>query len=115
VLHSAAAAGYLVLETCDATLLPRSQPNLLETRGSLFGRLLALRVAGAAVPRFERFSSRRFWWSELTPKRKFQSVFGTLARVGRKRLARRVDVAFGATSPDSVGGDRHANATRSAQ
>lgn len=106
-LHAAAAAGYIVLETCDRSLLPRSQPNLLETRGALWGRLFALRVAGAAVPRYRGFPSRRFWWSELTPKRKLQSVFGTLKRVGRKRLAQRVEVEFEDDPGGRAGGRSH--------
>lgn len=88
-VQEAAAAGYLTLETKDATLLPRSQPNLLSTRGRLWGQLAALRLAGAPTPRFEGFESFR-WWRRLPLKAKGQSTLGTLKRIGRKGLKRRL-------------------------
>lgn len=85
-IRAAAEAGYLTLETEDATLLPRSQPNLLSTRGSLAGRLLTLRAMGAKVPVFKGFGTWRYWLSELSLKQKIQSVSGTAKRVGKKGL-----------------------------
>lgn len=96
ILHAAAAAGYIRLETKDATLLPRSQPNLLATRGGLWGRLLVLRVFGAAVPRYRGFPAFRFWLSELSLVEKAKSLTGTARRVFRKRLRGRVEIREGA-------------------
>lgn len=88
-VRAAAEAGYLTLETEDAGLLARSQPNLLATRGSLAARRLVLRAAGAPVPRYKGFAFWRFWWSELGLKAKLQSLWGTAKRVRSKRLRHR--------------------------
>ncbi|MCR9216962.1 MAG: Coenzyme F420 hydrogenase/dehydrogenase, beta subunit C-terminal domain [bacterium] len=93
IIHAAAEAGYITLETKDATLLPRSQPNLLHTRGGLWARLKVLRLLGAAVPVYRGFELFRFWRSELTLKDKVRSFTGTAKRVFRKRLRERVQVA----------------------
>lgn len=92
ILRAAADAGYLVLETSDPSLLPRSQPNLLSTRGGLWGRLMVLRLFGAAVPQFAGFKLFQYWVSELTIKEKLRSFTGTAKRVFRKKLNQRVSV-----------------------
>lgn len=92
-IKEAAAAGYIVLEAQRLDLLPLSQPNLQGARGALWGRLLALRVLGAAVPRYSGFSLFRSWLSELTVRQKTLSVIGTAKRVAAKRLWRRVRVS----------------------
>lgn len=88
----AAEAGYIRLVSEDATLLPRSQPNLLKTRGGLWGRLVALRLLNAAVPAFPGYSFFRTWLRELTWSEKLQSFFGTVKRIHRKRLRHSVRV-----------------------
>ena len=92
IIHAAREAGYLTLETKDATLLPRSQPNLLNTRGGLWARLKVLRLMGAAVPAYQGFELFRYWHSELTLKEKISSVTGTAKRVFRRRLRQRTQV-----------------------
>lgn len=84
----AAAAGYIVLERSDASLLPRSQPNLLKARGRLWGQLLILRLLGAPVPRFVGFPTWGFWLRGLTIREKVSSTLGTARRVWRKGLRR---------------------------
>lgn len=91
-VKAAAEAGYITLETEDATLLPRSQPNLLSTRGRLWGQLLALRLAGAPTPSFEGFQTFR-WWLRLRLAVKGQSIFGTLKRLKPKGIKRRLSAA----------------------
>ncbi len=93
-LRAAADAGYLVLETKDANLLPRSQPNLMRTRGRLFGQLAALRLAGVPTPRFIGLPTFHAWAS-LPLKEKIQSFAATLKRVRSKGLRRRVHVKEG--------------------
>lgn len=88
---AAAAAGYIVLEHEDASLLPRSQPNLLSTRGRLWGQMLALRLLGVPRPVYRGFDVFR-WWLALPLKKKLQSTFGTARRVGSKGLCRRTPV-----------------------
>ncbi|MCP4741957.1 MAG: coenzyme F420 hydrogenase, partial [Actinomycetales bacterium] len=92
ILKAAVAAGYVRLERQDSTLLPRSQPNLLSTRGGLGARLLALRLFGAAVPAYTGFRTFPFWLRHLSLKAKISSFSGTVKRVFRKRLRESVDV-----------------------
>jgi coenzyme F420 hydrogenase subunit beta len=85
ILEGAASQGYITLETMDPMLLPRSQPNLLSTRGGLWGRLWVLRLLGGAVPRFTGFPLFRFWLG-LSAAQKLQSFTGTAKRVFSKKL-----------------------------
>lgn len=90
-IESAARDGYLVLEREDAQLLPRSQPNLLTTRGRLWGQLATLRLRGVPVPRYRGFETLR-WWLRLSLRDKAQSTLGTLRRAARRGLRSRVPV-----------------------
>lgn len=92
ILKKAVAAGYIHLQTQDSTLLPRSQPNLLSTRGGLWARLLVLRAFGGAVPAYKGFRTFPFWLQHLSLKDKISSISGTMKRVFRKRLRQSVDV-----------------------
>lgn len=92
ILHAAAEAGYITLETKDPGLLPRSQPNLLSTRGRLFGQLLTLRLCGAPVPRYPGFPAFRFWVAMPTRK-KLRSLSGTLKSIRGKALRGRAAIA----------------------
>jgi coenzyme F420 hydrogenase subunit beta len=87
---AAAAAGYIVLEARDATLLPRSQNNILTTRATLWARLMTLKVMGAAVPEFSGFSLFKLWLSKLSLRQKAQSILGTAKRVLSKGLRKKV-------------------------
>ncbi len=85
-LRRAAEDGYLTLSTRDSTLLPRSQPNLLRTRGRLWGQLLSLRLAGQPTPRYEGFPTlHRF--VRLAPRSMAQSLLGTVRRYLAKASA----------------------------
>lgn len=86
VIKKAEQAGYLKLEISNPELLPLSQPNLLETRGGLFARLVVLRAMGVSTPQYNGFKLLPFWLSELSLKSKFRSVFGTIKRVYIKKL-----------------------------
>ncbi|MFC4271744.1 Coenzyme F420 hydrogenase/dehydrogenase, beta subunit C-terminal domain [Sneathiella chungangensis] len=88
----AAKAGYITLENHDASLFPRSQPNLLGTRGNVWARLHLLRLFGAAVPKYTGFRMARFWWTNLTNYEKVQSITGTVVRIFRKRLNKQIEV-----------------------
>ncbi|RVU34288.1 coenzyme F420 hydrogenase [Hwanghaeella grinnelliae] len=90
-IKKAAAAGYIVLETEDPDLLPRSQPNLLETRGALWARLITLKLFGAATPVYSGFGLARFWFSELSLIAKIRSFSGTVKRVFKKGLTKRIE------------------------
>lgn len=92
IIEAAISAGNLIAHSAQPEILTRSQPNLLKSRGSLWGRLLALRLAGAGVPRFAGMPMFRFWWSELSWREKVQSFVGTLSRVRQRGLRRRSEV-----------------------
>jgi len=89
-LRAAAAAGYLVLEREDPQLLPLSQPNLIRSRGRLWGQLLTLKVAGVRRPAISGFPAFRYWLRNLSLRGKLQSTIGTLRRVRQKGLRQRV-------------------------
>lgn len=85
-LQAALDAGYLQAAPVAPHLLLDSQPNLLRTRGAVWGRLLGARLVGAAVPRYRRLPTFRFWLTELSLAQKIASVFGTMRRCLRRGL-----------------------------
>jgi coenzyme F420 hydrogenase subunit beta len=86
------AAGKLRIERVSNDAVGRSQPNLMSVRASVWGRVLALRLAGAGAPTFENLPTFRFWLRELGLRAKLQSIFGTFRRIGTKRLRRPVEM-----------------------
>ena len=91
-IRAAESAGYIKLLQQNPALLPLSQPKLLRSRGMLWARLVVLRVFGAAAPVYIGFSLLPFWISELSFKEKVKSFGGTIKRVYRKSLNKRVSV-----------------------
>lgn len=92
LIKAAASKGYLVLEREDASLLPKSQPNLLKTRGNIWARLIVLRIFGAGVPRFVGFAQFRYWMKTLNAREKLQSFMSTPKRIISKNLRGRITV-----------------------
>lgn len=90
IFRAAREHGYLEVAPVAPVILPRSQPDLLRTRATLWPRLLVLRLFGAAVPRYRGMPTFRFWWLLLGFQAKFQSIYGTIARVFRKGLRQRI-------------------------
>ncbi len=80
------ALGVLRIERVANDVVARSQPNLMRVRGAVWGRLLALRLAGAGVPNFRGLPTFRFWLREIDMRAKLQSIFGTLRRIGSRGL-----------------------------
>ncbi len=91
LLRRAAEAGYVTLETKDPSLLPRSQANLLSTRGRLFGQQIVMRAMGAKVPAFRGFPTLPHWIRHLSLSMKVRSLTSTITRVRRRRLTKRID------------------------
>ena len=85
-VEQAIASGYLLAKPVEHGLLPASQPNLLRTRGAMWGRLLGLRMIGARAPHYRRLPTFRFWLRELPLREKIVSVFGTIRRCLQKGL-----------------------------
>ncbi|KAA0233261.1 MAG: hypothetical protein JJLCMIEE_02321 [Acidimicrobiales bacterium] len=89
---AALASGCIVADQVAPSILPQSQPNLLRTRGALWGRMLAARAIGVPVPEYRNMATFGTWRTELTWRAKAQSVLGTVKRVLRRRLHRRLPV-----------------------
>lgn len=92
IVQGAIEAGYLDVERADPSILPRSQGHFLPVRGNIWARLWALRLFGAAVPRYVNMPMFRFWWRDLSFTEKLKSFPSTVRRIFRKRLRQRVAV-----------------------
>ena len=86
-VEAAIREGALTASHVDFDLLPRSQPNLLRTRGEVWGRLLGARLSGARTPTYRRLPSFSFWLSEVSLERKLRSVLGSMRRCVRQGIA----------------------------
>lgn len=88
-LAEARSSSALAIEPVDDSVVARSQPNLLTTRGAVWGRIVTSRLLGVAAPKFRRMPIFRIWWHNLTPKQKLQSIYGTTKRMFTRGLYRR--------------------------
>ena len=79
--------GVLTALRVDPQLLPRSQPNLLRTRGEVWGRMLGARLAGASTPEYRGLPSFGLWLSEVPLPRKFRSILGAMRRCFTQKIA----------------------------
>ena len=91
LVRAALDAGALVLVPVSQEVLPLSQPNLVHTRGAVWGRLATMRVLGLPTPRFRNMPTFRSWL-RLTTEQKLRSTVGTVRRVRARRLHRRSPV-----------------------
>jgi coenzyme F420 hydrogenase subunit beta len=80
LLHAALDAGAVDLEPVRPDVLPRSQPNLVRTRGAVWGRLVTMGALGLARPRYRRLPMFRSWLA-LDRREKVRSTAGTAKRV----------------------------------
>jgi len=85
-VEEAIAKGYLLASPVDPGLLPASQPNLLRTRGMMWGRTFGLRLTGFREPQYLRLPTFRFWLRQVSLKDKFTSIIGTIRRGVQKGL-----------------------------
>jgi coenzyme F420 hydrogenase subunit beta len=87
-VEAAIASGALTLEPAPFDRLPRSQPNLVRTRGAVWGRVQAMRAMGMPVPRYRAVPTFGAWLRQLGPKDKVRSLAGTARRIRRDGLTR---------------------------
>jgi coenzyme F420 hydrogenase subunit beta len=92
LLARALAAGSVSARRVDASLVPESQPGLVTIRGDVGGRIATLRLVGLPTPRFVGLPMFGTWLRELSLRAKLRSTLGTLRRIRRRRLHRRVPV-----------------------
>jgi coenzyme F420 hydrogenase subunit beta len=91
-VRRALASGALTMERVAPDILARSQPNLLVTRGAVWGRVATSKVLGIAAPRYRHMPTLSVWWRHLSVRQKVQSVYGTAKRVFSRKLHRRTPV-----------------------
>lgn len=84
---AAAEAGYIEIAEADPRILPNSQPNLLRTRGALWGRLSACRIMREPAPCYTNMPMFQHWLHTLTFAQKFRSIVGTFKRVLKRHFA----------------------------
>jgi len=65
--------------------IPASQKGLLNKKGSVWGRRMAMRLLGMPVTRFEGLDLRHCW-GLLPANEKFKSVAGTVRRILQRQL-----------------------------
>lgn len=87
VVRQAMEAGYLKLTPAETWKLDRSQSGLARKKGSVWGRLFAMRLFGLPVPHYAHANLFRCWW-RLNIREKFKSTLGTLRRIYSRKLWR---------------------------
>lgn len=85
VLARAREAGYVELAPADVEKALNSQRNLIRKRGSVWGRLLALRLLRLPAPDLHGFSLLENWM-KLSLLEKAQSTMGTVRRIVERKL-----------------------------
>jgi coenzyme F420 hydrogenase subunit beta len=86
-LEKAIEGGALDASRVDPDLLPRSQSNLLRTRGEVWGRMMGARLVGARTPTYHRLPNYRLWLSAVPMERKLRSILGSMRRCIRQKIA----------------------------
>lgn len=85
IIEGAIASGYLKLESAELWKIPASQHGLLNKKGSVWGRRLAMRAMGMPVTRFNGLDLRHCW-GLLPAKEKLKSIAGTMRRIMLRQL-----------------------------
>jgi coenzyme F420 hydrogenase subunit beta len=88
-VEAAIREGAIVAEPRARDVIGRAQPNLARTHGAVWGRRLALRLAGLAAPRDAGQDLFRLW-RRLPARDRASSILGTWKRILRERLWRPV-------------------------
>lgn len=94
IVRGAVEAGYAVLERRKPEALVASQMGMLEKRGAIWGRMLAMKMFGIPTPRYEGFYLYENW-QRLPTGEKARSILGTIKRIlARKYYAERRGAGF---------------------
>jgi len=84
--------GYIKSYKSSSRALIDSQPSLLNVRSSVWGRLLALRILGVPTPKIKGANLFKIWLTKLSFKKKIQSIIGTIKRVFKYKINKRVKI-----------------------
>jgi coenzyme F420 hydrogenase subunit beta len=87
IVAGAIAAGYLTLSPAENWKLEKSQASLINKKGAVWGRRLALRLFGLPVTKFVGLD---LWhcWRELSFSDQLRSTLGTVRRILTRKLYR---------------------------
>lgn len=80
ILSGAIQAGYVTLKKADPSILEKSQRDVLQKRGAVWGRLAAMKCFGIPTPKLQGFSLFENW-RRLSFKDKMKSTLGTARRI----------------------------------
>jgi coenzyme F420 hydrogenase subunit beta len=80
IVRGAIEAGYVVLERREPDVLVASQRGMLDKRGAIWGRMLAMKMFGIPTPRYEGFHLYENW-KRLPAREKARSFLGTVRRI----------------------------------
>lgn len=94
LVQAAIAAGVLVAKAQPVDVIAKAQPNLVAAQGAVWGRRLAMRALGMAVPADRGLPLFRAWL-HLPLRAKLASIAGTARRILRLRLWRAVVIGGG--------------------
>jgi coenzyme F420 hydrogenase subunit beta len=90
LVKAALAAKVLFATPQQQDVIARAQPNLIAAQGAIWGRLMAMRAFGMAVPKDRGLPLFRSWL-KLPARAKLSSLAGTARRIWRQRLWRDVN------------------------
>ena len=80
ILRGAIEARYVILNKADLSILERSQRDVLQKRGAVWGRILAMKIFGIPTPKLQGFYLFENW-RRLSFKHKIKSTFGAARRI----------------------------------
>jgi coenzyme F420 hydrogenase subunit beta len=84
IVRGAVEAGYVMLARREPEVLVASQRGMLEKRGAIWGRRLAMRMFGIPTPRYEGFHLYENW-KRLPAGAKARAVLGTIRRIIKRK------------------------------
>jgi len=84
ILAGAMEAGYVILKKAHPSILEKSQRDVLQKRGAVWGRILAMKMFGIPTPKFQGFFLFENW-RRLSFKEKIKSTLGTVKRIILRR------------------------------
>jgi coenzyme F420 hydrogenase subunit beta len=91
-IQAALESGYIVATPAEDWKLPASQTGFVGLRGSIWGRLLALRIMRIPVPRLRGYSLFKHWVFRIGVSEKIKCILGAMRRVKSRRLGVRQDM-----------------------
>lgn len=80
ILDGAVQAGYVVVEPRGPEVLVGSQKGMIQKRGAIWGRLIAMKLLGIPIPRYYGFNLYKNW-KDLTAETKLRCILGTVKRI----------------------------------